>query len=129
MLQTCNIMFFYGPSEVVSGEAPLNQSFRMGGMVVEGSFQRPEGSLEATFEVTDFESVVQVSYTGVLPDLFEEGQGVVANGKLQENGVFVADEVLAKHDENYMSPEVAKMLEEKGHPVDGSKPGTTAATE
>jgi cytochrome c-type biogenesis protein CcmE len=111
-----NLMYFVSPSEIASGEAPVGQAFRLGGLVVDGSFKREPGSLEATFDVTDNVAVVTVSYTGVLPDLFKEGQGMIANGKLQENGIFVAEEVLAKHDENYMSPEVAKMLEEKGHP-------------
>jgi cytochrome c-type biogenesis protein CcmE len=114
-----NIMYFYGPTEIASGEVPKDTPFRLGGLVVDGSFNREPGSLEATFEVTDNSAVVTVSYTGVLPDLFQEGKGVIANGSLQNNGIFIADEVLAKHDENYMSPEVAKMLEEKGHP-DGS---------
>jgi cytochrome c-type biogenesis protein CcmE len=111
-----NTMYFYGPAEIVSGEAPLGKPFRLGGLVVEGSFNREPGSLEATFVVTDNVDSVTVSYTGVLPDLFQEGQGMVANGSLRTDGVFVADEVLAKHDENYMSPEVARMLAEKGHP-------------
>lgn len=111
-----NLMYFVSPSEVASGEAPVGQPFRLGGLVVAGSFKREPGSLEATFDVTDNASVVTVSYTGVLPDLFKEGQGMIANGRLQDNGVFLAEEVLAKHDENYMSPEVAKMLEEQGHP-------------
>ena len=111
-----NLMYFVSPTEVASGEAPVDKPFRLGGLVVDGSFKREPGSLEATFEVTDNESIVTVSYTGVLPDLFQEGQGMIANGRLQANGVFLAEEVLAKHDENYMSPEVAKMLEEKGHP-------------
>jgi cytochrome c-type biogenesis protein CcmE len=112
-----NLMLFVSPSEIVEGTAPpVGKSFRLGGLVVEGSFKREPGSLEATFEVTDNAAVVTVSYTGVLPDLFQEGKGVITNGKLQENGIFLASEVLAKHDENYMSPEVAKMLEEKGHP-------------
>ena len=117
-----NVMLFLSPTQVLAGEAPADRTFRLGGHVVSGSFQRAEGSLTATFDVTDNESIVTVSYTGVLPDLFKEGQGMVATGRLNSAGVFVADEVLAKHDENYMSPEVAKMLEEKGHPAkpDGS---------
>jgi len=111
-----NMMYFISPTEVVEGNAPVGQKFRLGGLVVGGSFQREPGSLEAIFEVTDNNSIVTVSYTGVLPDLFQEGQGMIANGTLQDNGVFLAEEVLAKHDENYMSPEVAKMLEEQGHP-------------
>ena len=116
-----NTMYFYGPAEIESGEAPVGKAFRLGGLVVDGSFEREPGSLEATFVVTDNVATVTVSYTGVLPDLFKEGQGMVANGELREDGVFVADEVLAKHDENYMSPEVAKMLEEKGHPTDAGQ--------
>jgi cytochrome c-type biogenesis protein CcmE len=112
-----NIMYFFSPTEVVAGDAPIDRPFRLGGLVVDGSFNREPGSLEATFTVTDNNSVVEVSYTGVLPDLFKEGQGMIANGRLGQNGTFVADEVLAKHDENYMSPEVAKMLEEQGHPA------------
>lgn len=112
-----NITYFFGPSEVVAGEVPTGQPFRLGGLVLPGSFERPEGSLEAFFAVTDNNaSVVPVSYTGVLPDLFQEGQGMVARGRLREDGIFVADEVLAKHDENYMSPEVGRMLEKQGHP-------------
>lgn len=112
-----NIMYFYSPTEIAEGQVPTGRPFRLGGLVVDGSFNREPGSLEATFDVTDNRSVVTVSYTGVLPDLFKEGQGMIANGTLQNNGMFVADEVLAKHDENYMSPEVAKMLEEQGHPA------------
>jgi cytochrome c-type biogenesis protein CcmE len=112
-----NMMYFFSPTEVSEGIVPVGQTFRLGGLVVDGSFKREPGSLEATFDVTDNNAVLTVSYTGVLPDLFKEGQGMIANGELREDGIFVADEVLAKHDENYMSPEVAKMLEEKGHPA------------
>jgi cytochrome c-type biogenesis protein CcmE len=112
-----NMMYFFSPTEAVEGIVPVGQTFRLGGLVVEGSFKREPGSLEATFDVTDNNAVLTVSYTGVLPDLFKEGQGMIANGELREDGIFIADEVLAKHDENYMSPEVAKMLEEKGHPA------------
>ncbi len=111
-----NMTYFISPTEVAEGSAPIGQKFRLGGLVVDGSFERKPGSLEATFQVTDNNALVTVSYTGVLPDLFKEGQGMIANGRIQENGVFLAEEVLAKHDENYMSPEVAKMLEEQGHP-------------
>jgi len=118
-----NAMFFRSPSEIVNGEVPEGRAFRLGGLVVAGSFNREPGSLEATFDVTDNISTVTVSYTGVFPDLFKEGQGMIANGSLQPDGTFIATEVLAKHDENYMSPEVAKMLGEKGHP-DADKPST-----
>tara|TARA_R110000787_G_scaffold21023_1_gene62485 strand:+ start:588 stop:1055 length:468 start_codon:yes stop_codon:yes gene_type:complete len=106
-----NINLFYPPVEVAAGLAPQGQSIRVGGMVVDGSIQRSNDSLEVRFEVTDFEAVVPVVYTGILPDLFDEGQGAVAAGKLDENGVLQATEVLAKHDENYMPPEVAEALE------------------
>jgi cytochrome c-type biogenesis protein CcmE len=112
-----NMMYFFGPSEIAEGLAPKDEPFRLGGLVVEGSVQREPGSLEATFDVTDNVATITVSYTGVFPDLFKEGKGVIANGQLRDDGVFVAHEVLAKHDENYMSPEVAKLLEDKGHPA------------
>jgi cytochrome c-type biogenesis protein CcmE len=109
-----NLLYFYSPSDVVAGKAPEDKSFRLGGMVPEGSFQRPPGSLEATFTLTDYAHTVTVKYTGVLPDLFREGQGVVARGRLSNEGVFVAEEVLAKHDENYMPPDVADALRKQG---------------
>ena len=112
-----NMMYFFSPTEAAAGQVPVGQKFRLGGLVVIDSFTREPGSLEALFEVTDNYAIVTVSYTGVLPDLFQEGKGMIANGKMRADGVFVADEVLAKHDENYMSPEVARMLEEKGHPA------------
>jgi cytochrome c-type biogenesis protein CcmE len=107
-----NVMFFFDPTQVAAGEAPAGQRFRLGGMVTQGSVQRAPGSLEVHFVVTDFKHDVPVSYTGVLPDLFREGTGVVAHGRMQ-NGTFVADEVLAKHDEKYMPPEVAKSLKRR----------------
>jgi len=112
-----NMMLFYDPSQVVAGEAPAARAFRLGGMVTEGSVERAPGSLEVRFVVTDFAHSVSVSYTGVLPDLFREGQGVIAHGKLGANGMFVADEVLAKHDENYMPPEVAESLKKTQPPA------------
>jgi cytochrome c-type biogenesis protein CcmE len=112
-----NMMYFFSPTEAAAGQVPVGQKFRLGGLVVIDSFTREPGSLEALFVVTDNNAIVTVSYTGVLPDLFQEGKGMIANGKMRADGVFVADEVLAKHDENYMSPEVARMLEEKGHPA------------
>lgn len=105
-----NVMFFFDPSQVAGGQAPVGERFRLGGMVTEGSVQRVPGSLEVRFVVTDFQHQVPVSYTGMLPDLFREGQGVVAHGRLEGSGTFVADEVLAKHDEKYMPPEVARSL-------------------
>ncbi|MDP5063388.1 MAG: cytochrome c maturation protein CcmE [Haliea sp.] len=106
-----NINLFYPPVQVAAGMAPVGQNIRVGGMVVEGSVQRSDTSLEMRFDVTDFEAVVSVVYTGIVPDLFGEGQGAVASGKLDEHGVLQASEVLAKHDENYMPPEVAEALE------------------
>jgi cytochrome c-type biogenesis protein CcmE len=104
-------LFFFSPSEVAAGEAPIERGFRIGGMVVDGSVERETGSLTVSFVVTDFAHSIPVSYTGVLPDLFGEGQGVVARGYLNADGSFTAEEVLAKHDENYMPPEVAEALE------------------
>lgn len=108
-----NVMFFFDPSQVAGGEAPVDQRFRLGGMVKPGSVDRVAGSLDMSFVVTDFQRDVKVVYSGVVPDLFRENQGVVAHGKLGADGVFVADEILAKHDENYMPPEVARAIKEK----------------
>src|SRR5215472_13482332 len=105
--------FFYPPTEVAAGKVPRGERFRLGGMVTEGSLRRAPGSLEVHFVVTDFDHSVPVSYTGVLPDLFREGAGVVAHGRLAPDGTFVADEVLAKHDEKYMPPEVARSLKRR----------------
>jgi cytochrome c-type biogenesis protein CcmE len=105
-----NLLYFFSPTQVAAGEAP-ERTFRLGGMVLAESFEREPGSLTAHFVVTDNVHSVPVSYTGVLPDLFREGAGAVAIGRLNDDGVFVADEVLAKHDENYMPPEVAEALE------------------
>ena len=109
-----NIMFFLTPSEVLAGEAPRGQLFRVGGMVVDGSVSRPGDGLTVRFDLTDNEKQVTVLYTGILPDLFREGQGIIANGRLDDNGEFVAEEVLAKHDENYMPPELADMHKPEG---------------
>jgi cytochrome c-type biogenesis protein CcmE len=105
-----NLMFFYAPSEVLAGEAPQGHPFRLGGLVTDGSVRRLENGLTTEFEVTDNVKSVKIHYTGILPDLFREGQGIVAHGNLRDDGIFVADEVLAKHDENYMPPEVADAL-------------------
>jgi len=107
-----NIMFFFTPTEVVTGKAPQNKLFRMGGMVVNGSVSRPGDGLTVHFDLTDNEKQVTVRYAGILPDLFREGQGIIANGMLNDEGDFVAQEVLAKHDENYMPPELAGMHKE-----------------
>lgn len=108
-----NVTFFFDPSQVVAGQVHPGQHFRLGGMVTEGSVQRVPGSLEVHFTVTDFQHDVPVSYTGVLPDLFREGTGVVAHGRMGPDGTFVADEVLAKHDEKYMPPQVARSLKRR----------------
>lgn len=105
-----NLLYFYSVSDVNAGKAPAAREFRVGGMVIQGSFKRPAGSLEATFMLTDFAHDVTVRYTGVLPDLFREGQGIIARGRLDGSGSFIAKEVLAKHDENYMPPAVAESL-------------------
>ncbi|AMN47035.1 cytochrome C biogenesis protein CcmE [Steroidobacter denitrificans] len=107
-----NLLYYYSPSDVSAGEAPTDRVFRVGGMVPKGSFQRAAGSLEARFVLTDYAHEITVSYTGVLPDLFREGQGIVARGRMSADGTFVAEEVLAKHDENYMPPSVADSLRE-----------------
>ena len=108
-----SIVFFHTPSDVAEKKIAEGQRFRLGGLVAEGSVKRGQGTT-VQFAVTDTIAKVNVSYTGILPDLFREGQGVVTEGKLGPDGSFVADMVLAKHDENYMPPEVAKSLEEKG---------------
>ena len=105
-----NMMFFVDVSEVVAGNYPKDRNFRVGGLVVEGSIQREEGSLDMEFMVTDTRCEIPVVYTGVVPDLFRDGQGVVAHGRMDGQGTFVAEKILAKHDENYMAPEVADSL-------------------
>lgn len=107
-----NLLYYFSPTQIADGEAPVERRFRLGGLVLEDSYQRAPGSLTARFVVTDYDNRIPVEYTGVLPDLFAEGKGVVAHGTVNSEGLFVADEVLAKHDENYMAPEVAKSLEE-----------------
>ena len=107
-----NIMFFKSPTEVAAKDYPLNRSFRLGGMVKDNSMRRIPDSLKVQFVVTDFAEDVTVEYEGILPDLFREGQGVVTIGKMLHEDLFVAEEVLAKHDENYMPPEAAGALKE-----------------
>ena len=109
-----NINLFYTPTQIANGEAPLDTRIRAGGMVEAGSLKRSGDSLDVQFVVTDFNKSVTIQYRGILPDLFREGQGIVALGKLNAQGVVVADEVLAKHDEKYMPPEVTKALNESG---------------
>jgi len=111
-----NLMYFFSTTDVVEGKAPRNAQFRIGGMVVKGSVERPGAGLLVRFKLSDFSKEVTVEYTGILPDLFREGQGIVAKGRLDGQGVFVAEEVLAKHDENYMPPEVAGSLKKTMEP-------------
>jgi len=120
-----NVTFYFDPTRVAEGQVPPGERFRLGGMVTKGSVQRAPGSLEVRFVVTDFKHDVPVSYTGVLPDLFREGQGVIAHGRMTGN-TFVADEVLAKHDEKYMPPEVARSLK-KAQADPGAPAGATTA--
>ncbi|NNF16669.1 MAG: cytochrome c maturation protein CcmE [Gammaproteobacteria bacterium] len=113
--------YFFDPSEVVAGAVKKDQEFRLGGMVKENSFKRTAGSLDVRFIVTDFAEDVIVRYSGLLPDLFREGQGVVATGRLNDAGEFEAHTIFAKHDENYMPPEVAESLKTQ-HPAKTSEP-------
>jgi cytochrome c-type biogenesis protein CcmE len=109
-----NLVFFFTSTQIVNGEAPKNTNFRIGGLVELGSLKRADKSLDSHFVVTDTINRTNVIYTGILPDLFKEGKGVVAQGKLDADGVFHADQVLAKHDENYMPPEAAEALKKAG---------------
>jgi cytochrome c-type biogenesis protein CcmE len=114
-----NIAYFFSPTQVLADEAPPDRTFRLGGLVEDGSVKRQPDGLTVEFVVTDTAKSVTVNYTGILPDLFNEGQGVVTKGKLGQDGVFYAEEVLAKHDESYMPPEVASAIE------DAQKAGAT----
>jgi cytochrome c-type biogenesis protein CcmE len=105
-----NLLYFYDPTQVAAGEAPADARFRVGGLVKAGSVVRGGDSLRVSFAVADCANSLKVEYAGILPDLFREGQGIVVHGRLDEQGVFQADEVLAKHDENYMPPEVVESL-------------------
>jgi cytochrome c-type biogenesis protein CcmE len=110
--------YFYTPAQIVSGQAPIDQRIRAGGMVVKGSLKKPIDSLDVSFQITDFKSTVNVQYTGILPDLFKEGSGVVGTGEMH-NGVFVATQILAKHDEKYMPPDVTAALKDQGRLANG----------
>ncbi|MCX8049840.1 MAG: cytochrome c maturation protein CcmE [Methylohalobius sp.] len=120
-----NLLYFYTPSQIQAGEAPSGYALRVGGLVEQGSVWRDPNSLAVRFVLTDGAAKVTVFYQGILPDLFREGQGIIAVGKLEADGVFKADQVLAKHDENYMPPEVAEALQRSGKlpPVDEFKQG------
>ena len=113
-----NLVFFFTPTQVAANEAPRDRAFRIGGLVEAGSVSREKDALTVRFKVTDTAKTIPVVFTGILPDLFREGKGVVAQGKLGTDGTFRATEVLAKHDENYMPPEAAHALEKAGHPMD-----------
>ncbi|WP_339668372.1 cytochrome c maturation protein CcmE [Dasania marina] len=126
-----NINLFYPPAEIAAGNVPVGKNIRAGGMVLEGSVKRDPNSLQVDFVVTDYSANVPVTYVGILPDLFGEGQGVVASGQLNAQGVFIATEVLAKHDENYMPPEVQSALDDaksaSKQSTSKQKPGDTSA--
>ena len=113
-----NLVFFFTPTQVATNEAPRDRAFRIGGLVEAGSVTRDKDALTVRFRVTDTARTIPVVYTGLLPDLFREGKGVVAQGRLGADGTFRATEVLAKHDENYMPPEAAEALKRAGHPID-----------
>lgn len=117
-----NLVFFFTPSQVAANEVPVGKSFRIGGMVEEGSLKRAPDGLTVHFRVTDTAKAIPVTYTGILPDLFKEGKGVVAQGRLGPDGVFAATEVLAKHDENYMPPEAAHAVEQAHRAQKSMKP-------
>lgn len=119
-----NLALYISPSDVLAGQAPKDKAFRLGGMVVVGSMERQSDGLTVHFGVTDNANTIPVSFTGILPDLFQEGQGVVAQGRMGADGKFMATEVLAKHDETYMPPEVAEMME-KGEQLKKDSMGTT----
>ncbi len=112
-----NLVFFFTPTQIANGEAPQGKAFRVGGLVEEGSVKREGDGTLVTFRVTDNAKTITVAYKGILPDLFKEGRGIVAQGAVQPDGSFRANEVLAKHDENYMPPEAAEALKRAGHPV------------
>ncbi len=122
-----NLVFFFSPTQVAAGEAPRGKNFRIGGMVKEGSLQREADGVTLRFVVTDTDKDMAVAYKGILPDLFREGKGVVAQGRLGEDGVFAASEVLAKHDENYMPPEAAKAVGDAHQRAAANKAASEAA--
>jgi cytochrome c-type biogenesis protein CcmE len=122
-----NVMLYFDPTDIAAQMPPAGERFRLGGMVQKGSIRKTSGTLDISFLVTDYKHTVPVKYTGILPDLFREGQGVVAHGRMQ-SGTFVADEILAKHDEKYMAPEVAESLKNNPPPPDMPAAGASGAT-
>ena len=123
-----NMVFFFSPSQVQAGEAADGHAFRLGGLVEVGSLKRGDDGLTVHFVVTDNAETIPVTYVGILPDLFREGQGVVTQGRLGKNGVFMASEVLAKHDETYMPPEVAEALEQAKQAMSAASVNDNIAT-
>jgi cytochrome c-type biogenesis protein CcmE len=116
-----NLVFFFSPTQVVAKEAPVNRTFRVGGLVEKGTLKRENDGLTVRFAVTDTAATIPVVYKGILPDLFKEGRGCVAQGKIGEDGVFHADQVLAKHDENYMPPEAGQAIDKAKHAQEAAK--------
>lgn len=116
-----NLVFFFSPTQVAAKEAPVNRTFRIGGLVEEGTLKRENDGLTVRFTVTDTAASIPVVYKGILPDLFKEGRGCVAQGRIGADGVFQADEVLAKHDENYMPPEAGEAIDKAKHAKEASK--------
>ncbi|HSE21215.1 MAG TPA: cytochrome c maturation protein CcmE [Pyrinomonadaceae bacterium] len=116
-----NLVFFFSPTQVVAKEAPVNRTFRVGGLVEKGTLQRENDGLTVRFTVTDTAASIPVVYKGILPDLFKEGRGCVAQGKIGEDGVFHAEQVLAKHDENYMPPEAGQAIDKAKHAQEAAK--------
>jgi cytochrome c-type biogenesis protein CcmE len=116
-----NLVFFFSPSQIAANEAPVNRAFRVGGLVEKGTLKRESDGLTVSFAVTDTARSVPVVYKGILPDLFKEGKGCVAQGRLGSDGVFYADQVLAKHDENYMPPEAGQAIDKAKYAQEASK--------
>ena len=116
-----NLVFFFSPSQVVAKEAPVNRTFRVGGLVEDGSLKRDSDGLTVRFVITDTAKTIPVVYKGILPDLFKEGKGCVAQGRVGDDGIFYADQVLAKHDENYMPPEAGKAIDAAKHEREAAK--------
>ena len=116
-----NLVFFFSPTQVVAKEAPINRTFRVGGLVQDGTLKRENDGLTVSFVVTDTAASVPVVYKGILPDLFKEGRGCVAQGRMDAQGVFHAEQVLAKHDENYMPPEAGQAIDKAKHARDAAK--------
>src|SRR6188474_565774 len=116
-----NLVFFFSPTQVAAKEAPLNRTFRIGGLVQDGTLKRESDGLTVRFTVTDTAASIPVVYKGILPDLFKEGRGCVAQGKIGTDGVFQAEQVLAKHDENYMPPEAGQAIDKAKHAQEAAK--------